>query len=104
MLSKQAIIVALVGLNLLLLTAVLMVGYTPPAAFAQEVGPPATSDFILTAAEAEIGNDVTYVLDTRNQLLHAFRTPFPHMVSDPVFVTYAGTRDLSRDFKKEVRR
>ncbi len=104
MLSKQSIIVALVGLNLLLLTAVLMVGYTPPAALAQEATPSAGSDIIVMAAQVEIGNDVTYVLDTRNQLLHAFRTPFPHMDNDPVFVTYVGSRDLSRDFKKEVRR
>ena len=105
MLSKQAIIVTLIGFNLLLLTGVILVGYTPPAAFAQDTAAvqPESAD-ILLAVQAEIGSDCIYLLDGENELLHAFRMPFPHQAGDPVRIMYIGTRDLSREFRKEVRR
>ena len=105
MLSKQAIIVALVGLNLLLLAGVVLVGYTPPAAMAQEAAAAAgePADTVL-GVQAEIGNDAIYVIDGRNQFLHVFRTPFPYRDGDPVQIFYIGTRDLSREFRKEARK
>ena len=104
MLTKQAMIVALVGLNLLLLAGVILVGYTPPAAFAQDAAVGGEQPDIVLGVQAEIGSDATYVIDGRNQLLHVFRTPFPYKEGDPIRVFYIGTRDLSRDFRKELRR
>ena len=105
MLSKQAIIVALVGLNLLLLAGVILVGYTPPSAFAQDAAAAAgePADTVL-GVQAEVGNDAIYIIDGQNHFLHCFRTPFPHHEGDPVRLFYVGTRDLSREFRKEARR
>lgn len=87
---------------MLLLAGLVLVSYTPPTAMAQAAGTPAAGPgYALLACQVEIGNDVIYVLDGRNQLLHAFRTPFPHQIGDPVRLIYISTRDLSREFRKE---
>ncbi|HSW47372.1 MAG TPA: hypothetical protein VLM89_17550 [Phycisphaerae bacterium] len=104
MLPRNVLIVALVGLNLLLLAGVIFVACPPPAAIAQEAPAAGSGEWGLLACQVEIGNDVIYVLDARNQLLHAFRTPFPHQIGDPVQIIYISTRDLSREFRKEGQR
>lgn len=102
--SRQAIIVALVGLNLLLLTGVILVGYTPPAAFAQDAAAAGEPADTVLGVQAEVGNDAIYIIDGQNHFLHCFRTPFPRNEGDPVRLFYIGTRDLSREFRKEARR
>ena len=107
MMSKQVLIVALVGLNLLLLAGVILTAYSPPAAMAQ---PPAAStaaesgDYMLLSCLAEPGNDVIYVLNVPNQLLLAFRMPYPYQIGDPVRIQFVNMRDLSRDFRKEAKK
>lgn len=102
MMSKQGLLILLVGANLLLLTGLVLVSYTPPTAMAQTASAPAGGPgYALLACQVEIGNDAVYVLDAQNQLLHAFRTPFPHQIGDPVQLIYITTRDLSREFRKE---
>ncbi|NLX21517.1 MAG: hypothetical protein GXY55_07575 [Phycisphaerae bacterium] len=108
--SKRMLIAALVLLNVVLLTAVLLSSYTPPAAIAQmaedneEMAPAPASpgpETVLIAVQADASNDVIYLFDSRNMILHAFRTPFPRMAGQPVDVTYAGWRDLSREFQRQ---
>jgi hypothetical protein len=103
MMSKQVLIVALVGLNLLLLAGVILTAYPPPAAMAQTPAASASAggrDYLLLSCLAEPGNDVIYVLDVPNQLLLAFRTPYPYQIGDPVLIQFTGMRDLSREFRK----
>jgi hypothetical protein len=107
MISKQALIVALVGLNLLLLAGVILTAYSPPAAMAQT--PPASAvlgnqEYLLLSCLAEPGNDVIYVLDVPNQLLLAFRTPYPYQFGYPVWIQFVSMRDLSREFRKEAKK
>ena len=107
MMSKQVLIVALVGLNLLLLAGVILTACPPPAAMAQTPAASAaagSTDFMLLSCMAEPGNDAIYVLDVSSQLLFAFRTPYPYQIGDPVGIQFISMRDLSRDFRKEVKR
>lgn len=101
--TKHVLIVALVGVNLFLLTGVILVTYSPPAALAQEVAAENAvdgNDYILIAAEVELNNDMIYVLDVQNEFLHMFRTNFPRMGDDqPIRVRHVFTRDISRDFR-----
>ena len=107
MISKQALIVALVGLNLLLLAGVILTACPPPAAMAQTV-PAATAaetgNYMLVSCMAEPGNDAIYVLDVNNQFMFAFRTPYPYQIGDPVQIQFVSMRDLGRDFRKEVKK
>ena len=99
---RDATIVLLVGLNLALLAALVLSVYEPPAAMAQEaVG---DSGFILISAEAELDNEATYLLDVRNNRLHAFRTTFPHLAGQAVAVGHVAFRDLKADFDIRGRR
>ncbi len=109
MISKRMLIGALVLLNAVLLTAVFLVAHTPPMAIAQEPGEDAAAapapagglgDTIVIAAQADAGNDVIYLFDSRNMVLHAFRSPFPRMGGQTVDIAYVGWRDLSGEFQR----
>ena len=93
MLSKRSAIVLLVGLNLLLLVAVLAQSIALPRAAAQPGA--GNSDLVsVTAKSRGQTYDVLYVLDVPQQKLHAiYRTPLPRnrLVAAP-------PRDLTRDF------
>lgn len=107
MMSKQVLIVALVGLNLLLLAGVILTAYTPPAAMAQTPAassPAGGRDYLLMSCLAEPASDVIYVLDVYNQLLLAFRTPYPYQIGDPVLIRFISMRDLSREFRREAKK
>jgi len=104
--TKHVLIVVLVGINLFLLAGVILVTYTPQAALAQDVTTEGIAvggeDFILIAGEVELNNDMIYIVDVQNDLLHMFRTNFPRLGDDqPVLVRHVFTRDLSRDFRRE---
>ncbi len=94
--TKRTLVALLAGLNVLLLTILLLSSYTPPQAFAQ--GLARSSEYILVSAEAEQSNDAIYLLDLRTRQLHAFRSTFPRTGGDPTRVTLVHTRDLVRDF------
>lgn len=102
--TKHVVIVMLVGLNLFLLAAVILTTYTPPAAIAQDAAMQGTEvgqNYILIAGEVELNNDMIYVVDVQNDLLHMFRTNFPRLGDDqPILVRHIFTRDLSRDFRQ----
>jgi len=103
---KSALIVVLVGLNLVLLAVLILATHAPPQAIAQEILPVPTgdNDFLVIAAEGELHNDVIYVLDARNDFLHAFRTPFPRVAGIPTRLTLRDTHDLKREFRREAPR
>jgi hypothetical protein len=65
--NKRAIIVALVGLNLLLLGGVILTAYELPQAYAQAVG--RSGNFITVAGRIEEGLDALYVLNLDRQVL-----------------------------------
>lgn len=96
--NKSSLIVLLVGVNLFLLSCLILTAYTPPTALAEEA---AESDegFVLFAAEAERQNDAVYLLDTQNHRLHAFRTNFPRVAGGPTMIAWLAGRDLMRDFR-----
>jgi hypothetical protein len=94
--SKRAVLILLVGLNLLLLAVLLLSTYTPPAAFAQ--GLTRGGEFLLLTARAEQSNDAIYLLDLRTRQLHVYRTNFPRAGGEVTRVTWRASRDLIRDF------
>jgi len=96
--NKSSLIVLLVGVNLFLLSCLILTAYTPPTALAEEAAE-STEGFVLFAAEAERKNEVVYLLDTKNHRLHAFRTNFPRIVGRPTVVAWLAGRDLMRDFR-----
>ena len=103
--TKNVLIVVLAGINLFLLAGVILVTYSPPAALAQAVAQENAiegDNYILIAAEVEQSNDMIYVLDVQNELLHMFRTNFPRLGDDqPIRVTHIFTRDVRRDFREQ---
>ncbi len=94
MIPKRSIIVALVGLNLFLLAAIILGSYSPPAAYAQRAG--ASSNFIAITSQADTDYDALYVLDLGERKLHCF-LPARNRSGD---VAYKGFRDLTRDFSR----
>ncbi|GMU22386.1 MAG: hypothetical protein AMXMBFR13_24720 [Phycisphaerae bacterium] len=94
--TRRLLLVMLTGLNLFLLSCLLLGAYTPPAAYAQAlVGP---NQYLLFAAEVELKNDAIYLIDTRNRRMFAFRTTFPRVANQPVRFSLMSQRDLARDF------
>ena len=91
--SKRSIIVALVGLNLFLLAAMVLSTYSLPAAYAQRMG--AGINYISVTCEADLDSDVFYLVDLASRRLHAF---IPARTLDGK-LQYVGSRDLARDFK-----
>lgn len=71
MFGKRSLVVLLVGLNLMLLAALLISSYSLPAAYAQGRG--RSGDFVAVTAQA-LGQsyDVLYVLDVPERQLYAF--------------------------------
>ena len=95
--SRRALLVALIGVNLALIACLILSSYTPPKAYAQPVS--LRGEFILVSAEAETDNDVIYLLDLARRQLHAFRAQMPVAAGQTIMVRWFYTRDLIRDFR-----
>ena len=95
--SRQVLIVLLVGVNLFLLGVLILSNYTPPEAQAQPVS--LRGEFILISAQAERDNDTIYLLDLGRRQMHAFRAQVPQMIEQPMMVRWYHSRDLVRDFR-----
>jgi len=91
--SKRAIIVGLVGLNLLLLGGLLLMAYELPEARAQGVG--RTGDYVMVSGEIQEATDAVYLLSLERQQIDVIlvnkqgnrpelvgRRPGPDLVSD----------------------
>lgn len=95
--SRQALIIVLVGINLLLLGGLILFGYSPPEAKAQPVS--IRGEFILVSAQAERANDTIYLLDLARRQMHAFRAQAPKQAEQTMMVRWYHSRDLVRDFR-----
>ncbi len=94
MLTKRSIIVALAGLNLFLLAALVLQAAPPPAAMAQSAGRP--GDFMITTCKYTDQYNAMYIIDNPGRLLHCFA---PAGKSGGQFV-HAQTRSLVNDFRR----
>jgi hypothetical protein len=92
--TRQAVLVLLVGLNLLLLGAIVLSVYTPPAAYGQAAAGRA-GDYLLVSGRIAPNHNAVYLFDLRNRLLHVFRAS----QGQPLTILPTDTRDLSRDFR-----
>lgn len=94
MLTKQAVIVGLVGVNLILLAALIFAAYPPPAAYAQRAG--ASSGILAVTCQTDNDYDALYLLDLSGRRLHCF---VPNRDQSGA-VIYGGSRDLTLDFNR----
>ncbi|MBU0718707.1 MAG: hypothetical protein KJ749_10700 [Planctomycetes bacterium] len=95
MYKKRSLVVALLGLNLLLLLVLLSAAYSLPAAYAG--GGAKAGDFACVTAKPPGQNyDVLYLLDQSNDKLHAF---YPARAGGKKYgYAYGKYRDLIADF------
>jgi len=92
--TKRSIIVALAGINLFLLAALLLSSYSLPAAYAQRAGN--SDNYIAVTCEVDESFDVYYVLDLPTRWLHAFA---PSREAKGA-LEYLGSRNLESDFTR----
>lgn len=92
--TKRALIVLLVGLNLTLAAVLILTSWEPPAAFAQAA--PLGQNYALVAGEIRDGVDGIYVLDLPVRRLHVF---IPNRDQNNRQLFHVGYRDLQRDFR-----
>ena len=96
MFTKRSLIAILVGLNLVLLAALLMGSYSLPAAIGQ--GTARAGNFVcVTAKAAGQSYDVLYLLDVRSRKLYGL---YP-TGARPVRLTATAPRDLAADFGRK---
>jgi hypothetical protein len=94
MLGKRGLIVALVGINLILLAALVFSIDGGAAAYANPGGRP--GDFALCTVKVHKDWDVLYVLDQQTRRLHCL---MPTKTGDGK-LTYVQSRDLEADVKR----
>ena len=92
--SKRAIIVLLVGVNLILLTTLILSSWTLPAAYSQAA--PLGQNYVMVAGEIRDGQDALYILDLPRRRMHVF---VPNRDQNNRRLFYEGSRDLQRDFR-----
>ena len=90
--NKTTCISLLVCLNLVILTGIVLVSYSPPAALAQ--GTSLASDYMVVAGEIQDQHDALYIVDLRNRLLHVL-----YFDRGRRQLQYAASRDLEQDFR-----
>ena len=90
--AKNTWLALLVCVNLVLLTAVCLVSYSPPAALAQGTG--LSRNYLMVSGEIQDQHDALYVIDLRERTLHAFSWDRARRQ-----LIYADWRDLERDFR-----
>ncbi len=92
---KRAILVLLLGVNLLLLATLILSSWRLPAAQAQAV--PMASNYLMVAGEIRDGSDALYVVDLSRRRLHVF---IPNQDQNNRRIIYRHYRDLERDFRR----
>ena len=92
--NKRASVLLLAGLNLLLLTVLILAAWRPPVARAQAV--PLAANYLMVAGEIRDGADALYVFDLAKRRMHVF---VPNVDQNNRRVVYNGFRDLERDFR-----
>ena len=94
MLSKRAIIVALTGLNLLLLAVLILFNYSPPTAYAQRGGG-RPGDYLMATAQIHSDYDALAIINIPAGVMHVF---VPREVPGGAKLAWTATRNLNRDF------
>ena len=92
--SKRSIVVALVGMNLFLLGALILSSYSLPAAYAQRAG--YAANYVTVTCEVDESYDVLYLVDLPTRRLHAF---LPSREAEGR-LEYVDSRDLQQDFSR----
>ena len=92
--SKRALIVLLLGLNLLILATLILSSWSLPAAYGQAV--PLGQNYLMVAAEIRDGVDALYIIDLPQRRLHVF---VPSRDQNDRRLFHVGFRDLQRDFR-----
>ena len=90
--NKNTWLAALICLNLMLATGLVVCSYSLPAANAQVAS--LAQDYMLVAGEIQDQHDALYIIDVRNRLLHVI-----YYDRGAKQLRYAGSRDLERDFR-----
>jgi hypothetical protein len=91
--SKQRWLALLICVNLVLLTAIVLVGTTPPVARAQGTG--LAPNYMMVAGEIQDQHDALYVIDVKDRVLFAFEFDRTDRTLVP-----RDARDLERDFRR----
>lgn len=89
---KSTWLTLLVCVNLVLLTAILLLGYTPRAALAQGTG--LAGNYLVVTGEIQDEFDALYMLDLTERALHTF-----YFEKGSRDMQYAGYRLLELDFR-----
>lgn len=92
--SKRAIIVLLVGANLLLLSVLILQTWRLPAAHAQAM--PLGHNYVMVAGEVRDSVDALYIVDMARRRLHVF---VPNRDQRNRRLFHVAARDLQRDFR-----
>jgi hypothetical protein len=95
MFTKRSLIGALVGLNVVLASALVFFSYSLPAAHAQRMG--ASNNYVAVTCRSDNDFDVLYMLDLSERKLHCF-VPDRNIASGDM--KYGGARDLAKDFSR----
>ena len=90
--NKTTWLALLVCVNLVLLTAIAVFGFTPRAALAQGTG--LAGNYMIVTGQIQPQFDAIYLLDLRERTLNTFF--FERGTNN---LQYAGYRDLERDFR-----
>jgi hypothetical protein len=96
--AKDAMLVVLVLVNVVMLCAVLGQVFQLPRANAQAIEVPAAQRFLAVSGQVQPGFDVMYVIDTLQQRLYAW---IPNRGSSPASMILRDMRDLRLDFSKQ---
>lgn len=90
--TKTTWIATLVCVNLVLLTAAILVGVPPKPALAQGTG--LAGNYLVVSGQIQSQFDALYLIDLRERTLHVF-----YFVRGSRDLRWAGYRDLERDFR-----
>ncbi|MCK6455450.1 MAG: hypothetical protein L6Q92_02810 [Phycisphaerae bacterium] len=94
--TKRALIVLLVGINLILAATLILMAGRPAAALAQ--GAPLASNYLMVSGVVQQSHDALYVIDLSNRELHCFGVD-----RTTKKIMHRGSRDLLRDFRADQR-
>ena len=92
--NKRNAVVALIGLNLFLLAALILSSYSPPEALAQARGRP--GDFVIASVQMHTDIEEVAIINIQTSQMFFF-VPRETAGGTPK-LQYAGFRDLKRDF------
>ncbi|HUU95842.1 MAG TPA: hypothetical protein VM487_08875 [Phycisphaerae bacterium] len=90
--NKRTCLSLLVCVNLVLLTAIVLFAYSPPAALAQGTG--LAGNYLVVTGEIQNEYDALYLIEMRSRTLHVF-----YYDKTRKELYYSDVRSLERDFR-----